>query len=232
MFKKLVTFGDSFLAQRTYFKEVKSISWIDYICRENNFRLDGYGDGGTNPYNAILNFLEYNKDFDICFFSWSHISRVIYKNRRLIDIANGYETAQEQIDIPQQELTDIYYKYVFATDDFEWVKAQAMLEWFDRHLQENYKDKKFIHFYSLKVNDKAFYPHIFKHGINIKPYLAEFSHIGGEDYTPIDPHNVKPSDRRIHMIPKVHKLIGNQLNKVLKDESLSNGDVVEFSLEH
>ena len=34
------------------------------------------------------------------------------------------------------------------------------------------------------------------------------------------------------MIPKVHKLIGNQLNKVLKDESLSNGDVVEFSLEH
>ena len=78
----------------------------------------------------------------ICFFSWSKILRVIYNNRRLIDIANGYETAQEQIDIPQQELTDIYYKYVFATDDFEWVKAQAMLEWFDRHLQENYKDKQ------------------------------------------------------------------------------------------
>jgi len=53
MFKKLVTFGDSFLAQRTYFKEVEPISWIDYICKENNFRLDGYGDGGTNPYNAI-----------------------------------------------------------------------------------------------------------------------------------------------------------------------------------
>ena len=232
MFKKLVTFGDSFLAQRAYFKTTEPISWIDYICKENNFRLDGYGDGGTNPYNAILNFLEYNEDFDICFFSWSHIFRVIYNNRRLIDIANGYETAQEQIDIPQQELTDIYYKYVFATDDFEWVKAQAMLEWFDRHLQKNYKDKKFIHFYSLKINDKDFYPHIFKHGINIKPHLAEFSHIGGEDYTPIDPHNVKPSDRRIHMIPKVHKLIANQLNKILKDESLSNGDVVEFSLEH
>jgi len=221
---KLVTFGDSFLAQRAYFKTIEPISWIDYICKENNFSLDGYGDGGTNPYNAILNFLEYNEDFDICFFSWSHIFRVIYNNRRLIDIANGYETAQEQIDIPQQELTDIYYKYVFATDDFEWVKAQAMLEWFDRHLQENYKDKKFIHFYSLDVNDKAFYPHIFKHGTNIKPHLVEFSYIGGED--------MNTPNRILHLIPEVHKSFAKQLNKVLKDESLKNGDIVEFNLEH
>ena len=221
--KKLVTFGDSFLAQRRSFEEAESRSWIDYVCRENKFRLDGYGDGGTNPYNAILNFLDYNKDFHTCFFSWSHIFRVIYNNRRLIDIANGYETAQEQIDIPQQELSKLYYKYVFATDEFEWVKAQAMLEWFDRHLQENYKDKKFIHLYSLHISDKAFYPHIFKHGINIKPHLAEFSYIGGEDYN--------HADRLIHLTTEAHQLFAKQLNKVLKDESLNNGDVVEFSLE-
>ena len=223
--KKLVTFGDSFLAQRRSFEETESRSWIDYVCRENKFRLDGYGDGGTNPYNAILNFLDYNKDFHTCFFSWSHIFRVIYNNRRLIDIANGYETAQEQIDIPQQELSKLYYKYVFATDEFEWVKAQAMLEWFDRHLQENYKDKKFIHFYCFEINPKGFYPHMFEHGINIKPCLNDFSNIGDKkEYKNNDP-------RLLHMIPKVHKLFAKQLNKVLKDKSLNNGDVVEFSLE-
>ena len=223
--KKLVTFGDSFLAQRRSFEETESRSWIDYVCRENKFRLDGYGDGGTNPYNAILNFLDYNKDFHTCFFSWSHIFRVNYNNRRLIDIANGYETAQEQIDIPQQELSKLYYKYVFATDEFEWVKAQAMLEWFDRHLQENYKDKKFIHFYCFEINPKGFYPHMFEHGINIKPCLNDFSNIGDKkEYKNNDP-------RLLHMIPKVHKLFAKQLNKVLKDKSLNNGDVVEFSLE-
>ena len=224
--KKLVTFGDSFLAQRRSFEETESRSWIDYVCRENKFRLDGYGDGGTNPYNAILNFLDYNKDFHTCFFSWSHIFRVIYNNRRLIDIANGYETAQEQIDIPQQELSKLYYKYVFATDEFEWVKAQAMLEWFDRHLQENYKDKKFIHFYCFEINPKGFYPHMFEHGINIKPCLNDFSNIGDKkEYKNNDP-------RLLHMIPKVHKLFAKQLNKVLKDKSLNNGDVVEFNLEY
>ena len=221
---KLVTFGDSFLAQRRVVKQ-QSRSWIDMVCKENNFTLDGYGDAATGPYNAIFNFLNYKEDFDICFFSWSHILRAIYNNRKLIDIANGYETAQEQINISQQELTDFYHKYVLTTDKFEWVKAQAMLEWFDRHLQENCKDKKFIHFYCFKINPKGFYPHMFEHGINIKPCLNDFSNIGDKkEYKNNDP-------RLLHMIPKVHKLFAKQLNKVLKDKSLNNGDVVEFSLE-
>ena len=53
---KLVTFGDSFLAQRKYYPTSKPTSWIDMVCQENNFTLDGYGDGGTGPYNAIFNF--------------------------------------------------------------------------------------------------------------------------------------------------------------------------------
>ena len=217
---KLVTFGDSFLAQRVYYKELEPTSWIDMVCQKNNFTLDGYGDGGTGPYNAIFNFLNYREDFDICFFSWSHISRVIYNNRRVIDIVKG---KQKEMDISGEELTELYHKYFFSTDEFEWVKAQAMLEWFDRHLQENYKDKKFIHLYSLHISDKAFYPHIFKHGINIKPHLAQFSYIGGEDYN--------HADRLIHLTTEAHQLFAKQLNKVLKDESLNNGDVVEFSLE-
>ena len=222
---KLVTFGDSFLAQRIYFREPPARSWIDYVCRENKFRLDGYGDGGTNPYNAILNFLDFKKDFDICFFSWSQIFRVFYNNRRLIDVAKGEELAQQQIDIPQEKLSKLYYKYVFATDEFEWVKAQAMLEWFDRHLQENYKDKKFIHLYCFEISDK-FYPHMFEHGINIKPHLTEFSLIGDKkEYKKYDP-------RLLHMIPEVHISFANQLNKVLKDKSLNNGDIVEFNLEY
>ena len=75
---RLVTFGDSFIAQRSYFKTLESRSWIDYVCRENNFDLDGYGDGGTGPYNAILNFLEYKEHFDVCFFVWSQIFRIFF----------------------------------------------------------------------------------------------------------------------------------------------------------
>ncbi len=93
----------------------------------------------------------------------------------------------------------------------------------EKNDKENYKDKKFIHLYSLHISDKAFYPHIFKHGINIKPHLAEFSYIGGEDYN--------HADRLIHLTTEAHQLFAKQLNKVLKDESLNNGDVVEFSLE-
>ena len=43
--------------------------------------------------------------------------------------------------------------------------------------------------------------------------------------------NKNNDPRLLHMIPKVHKLFAKQLNKVLKDKSLNNGDVVEFSLE-
>ena len=34
---KLVTFGDSFLAQRRVVKQ-QSRSWIDMVCKENNFK--------------------------------------------------------------------------------------------------------------------------------------------------------------------------------------------------
>ena len=219
---KLVTFGDSFLAQRVYYKELEPTSWIDMVCQKNNFTLDGYGDAATGPYNAIFNFLNYREDLDICFFSWSYILRAIYNNRKLIDIVKG---KQKEMDISGEELTELYHKYFFSTDEFEWVKAQAMLEWFDRHLQKNYKDKKFIHFYCFEINHKGFYPHMFEHGINIKPCLNDFSNIGDKkEYKNNDP-------RLLHMIPKVHKLFAKQLNKVLKDKSLNNGDVVEFSLE-
>ena len=67
---------------------------------------------------------------------------------------------------------------------------------------------------------------MFEHGINIKPCLNDFSNIGDKkEYKNNDP-------RLLHMIPKVHKSFAKQLNKVLKDESLKNGDIVEFNLEH
>ena len=39
-------------------------------------------------------------------------------------------------------------------------------------------------------------------------------------------------DRILHLIPEVHKPFSKQVNKVLKDKSLNNGDVVEFNLEY
>ena len=88
---KLVTFGDSFIAQRNHLPFIDktrstNFTWIDYVCRENNFRLDGYGDGGTGPYNAILNFLEYKEHFDVCFFVWSQIFRIFFNQRSVSDI--------------------------------------------------------------------------------------------------------------------------------------------------
>ena len=219
---KLVTFGDSFLAQRKYYPTLKPTSWIDMVCQENNFTLDGYGDGGTGPYNAIFNFLNYREDFDICFFSWSHIFRVIYNNRRVIDIVKG---KQKEMDISGEELTELYHKYFFSTDEFEWVKAQAMLEWFDRYLQKIYKDKKFIHLYCFKINNKDFYPHTFKHGINVFPFLEDFAKID-------EPKDIGDDYRKLHMAPKVHVSFARQLNEVLNNNSLNDGDTVEFDIEH
>ena len=82
---KLVTFGDSFVVQRTFFLPEESKSWLDYVCRENKFRLDGYGDGGTGPYNAILNFLEYEEDFDICFCALYTIKMRVTSNEPCVD---------------------------------------------------------------------------------------------------------------------------------------------------
>ena len=53
---RLVTFGDSFIAQRNYFKDIKPKSWLDIICKENDFELDGYGCSETGILNTIMNF--------------------------------------------------------------------------------------------------------------------------------------------------------------------------------
>ena len=202
--KKLVTFGDSFIAQRKYFKELEPKSWLDIICKENNFDLDGRGVGGVGPWSTIMNFLNYDKDFDVCFFAWSTLHR--------------------EMNIKKE------------TDDYIFLKGIALLQWFDRFLQKNYSDKKIIHLYSFKEEDIKvgilkknnihfdFYPHIFEQGINIKPELIKFSKLFDFKTT--------SDDRPLHMASQVHKSFAKQLNKVLKDESLNNGDMVEFNLEY
>tara|TARA_A100001515_G_scaffold4032_1_gene4042 strand:- start:607 stop:1224 length:618 start_codon:yes stop_codon:yes gene_type:complete len=203
---KLVTFGDSFLAQHKYFPKIEPTSWIDMVCQENNFDLDGHGVGGIGPWSTIMNFLNYDKDFDVCFFAWSSLHR--------------------EMNIKKE------------TDDYIFLKGIALLQWFDRFLQKNYSDKKIIHLYSFKEEDIKFevgilkknnihfdfYPHIFEQGINIKPELLEFSKL-------LD-FNFEKDIRPLHMASQVHKSFAKQLNKVLKDESLNNGDMVEFNLEY
>jgi len=186
---KLVTFGDSFVAQEYKFQSTRISTWLDIICKENNFDLDGRGVGGIGPWSTIMDFLNYDKDFDVCFFAWSTLHR------------------------------------------------EALLQWFDRFLQKNYSDKKIIHLYSFKEEDNLvdsilkknnihfdFYPHIFEQGINIKPELLKFSKLLDFNFE----KDIKP----LHMASQVHKSFAKQLNKVLKDESLNNGDMVEFNLEY
>ena len=152
-----------------------------------------------------MDFLNYDKDFDVCFFAWSTLHR--------------------EVDIKKE------------TDDFIFLKGIALLQWFDRFLQKNYSDKKIIHLYSFKEEDNLvdsilkknnihfdFYPHIFEQGINIKPELLKFSKLLDFNFE----KDIKP----LHMASQVHKSFAKQLNKVLKDESLNNGDMVEFNLEY
>jgi len=201
---KLVTFGDSFVAQRVYYKELEPKSWLDVICRENNFVLDGCGLGGNGIWTTVMDFLNHEKDFDVCIFGWSTLHR--------------------EMDIRKEN------------DDSIFLKGISLLQWFDRFLQKNYSDKKIIHLYSFKEEDIKvgilkknnihfdFYPHIFEQGINIKPELLEFSKL-------LD-FNFQNDIRPLHMASQVHKSFAKQLNKVLKDESLNNGDMVEFNLEY
>jgi hypothetical protein len=201
---KLVTFGDSFVAQLVYYKKLEPRSWLDVICRENNFVLDGCGLGGNGIWTTIMDFLNYEKDFDVCIFGWSTLHR--------------------EMDIRKEN------------DDSIFLKGIALLQWFDRFLQKNYSDKKIIHLYCFKEQDKLFdidilikndisfdfYPHIFNQGVNIKPELLKFSKL-------LD-FKLEHDDRTLHMAPQVHKSFGKQLNEVLKDKSLKNGDIVEFNL--
>tara|TARA_Y100000296_G_C5174544_1_gene259265 strand:+ start:3128 stop:3760 length:633 start_codon:yes stop_codon:yes gene_type:complete len=206
---KLVTFGDSFVEQSVH---IEPLTWLDYVCQENDLILDSRGVGGIGPWSTIMNFLDYDKDFDICFFAWSTLHR--------------------EMDIKKD------------SNDYIFLKGIALLQWFDRFLQKNYSDKKIIHLYSFKESDYIsddgsghevnilnknnihfdFYPHIFEQGINIKPELLEFSKLLDFNFT--------KDIRSLHMAPQVHESFAKQLNKVLKDESLNNGDVVEFNLEY
>ncbi len=224
---KLVTFGDSFLAQYRYFPKLEPTSWIDFICEKNNFKLHGFGDPGTGPYNAVMNFMNYRKDFDICFFAWSEIFRDFYPHRTLAGIAKGKSSAMGELEkmfIPttQKEFSNFNTEYNL-NKDFETLRVKATLEYLDKHLQKHYSDKKFIHFYCLSKYGK--YPYTFKHGINILPLLSEFANID-------KPKDMGYDNRPLHMAPKVHKSFARQLNDLLNDDSLNNGDTVEFDIEH
>jgi len=216
--KKLVTFGDSFIAQ-TQHDSFNPKSWLDYICIENKFRLDGYGSAETGVDNTIVNFLKYNKDFHTCLFTWSDPNREYLPLRNLQAIKND---SWEYITDKEKKIGDEYRKH-YSDTTIEHLKSVSILQWFDRYLRENHKDKKFIHLYCFELGDN-FYPHIFSQGINIKPELIKFSKLFDFKTT--------NDDRPLHMASQVHKSFAKQLNKVLKDESLKNGDIVEFNLEH
>ena len=51
------------------------------------------------------------------------------------------------------------------------------------------------------------------------------------EFSDLLPHRkVEDGGGLLHMDQLVHKSFGKQLDKVLKDESLNNGDIVEFNL--
>jgi|TARA_Y100000310_G_C20394799_1_gene674569 hypothetical protein len=229
--KKLVTFGDSFIAQHLYMKELEPESWIDYICKENSYVFDGYGCAETGIDNTIVNFLNYLEDFDVCIFAWSDPNREYIPLRNLKSIKGG---SWNFITDKEKNIGSEYRKY-FSDITIENIRSVSILQWFDRHLQKHYKDKKFIHLYCFELEDlqkhskfrlvgDKFYPHIFKRGINIKPELIKFSKL--LDFKTVD------EDRPLHMADKVSISFAKQLNKVLKDESLVDGNIVKFDLEY
>ena len=217
--KKLVTFGDSFIAQHLYLKELEPKSWIDIICKENNFEFDGYGCAETGIDNTIVNFLNYDKDFDVCIFAWTDPNREYLPLRNLRSIKGG---SWDFITDKEKNIGNEYRKY-FSDITIENIRSVSILQWFDKYLQKTYKDKKFIHLYCFELDDN-FYPHIFKQGINIKPELIKFSKL--LDFQTVDEY------RPLHMANKVSISFAKQLNKVLKDESLVDGNIVKFDLEY
>ncbi len=243
---KLITFGDSFIQQRSLHPTMET--WIDYICKENNFELDGYGIGGNGIWNTVLNFLEYKKDFDVCIFAWSEVSREYFPLRNIRNIRGGqnWNSKNEPSDINKK-----YDKY-YMDENLCILRAITWLRWFDGFLNDYYRDKKFIHLYcfqqefnlikeskfgNINLNDILvkypqqkdlkfnFYPHTFKHGINIRPSLMAFADL-------LPHRKVEDGGGLLHMDHPVHKSFANQLNTVLKDDDFRNGDIVEFNLEY
>ena len=239
---KLITFGDSFIAQRSLNPTMET--WIDYICKENNFELDGYGIPGNGIWNTVLNFLEYEEDFDVCIFAWSELSREYFPFKNISNIKHGIRSKQEYPDISEK-----YNKY-FMDENLCMLRAITWLRWFDEFLNDYYSDKKFIHLYcfqqgfnlikqskfgNINLNDILVkypqkrdlkfnvYPHTFNHGINIRPSLMAFANL-------LPHRKVEDGGGLLHMEHPVHKSFANQLNKILKDKLLKNGDIVEFEV--
>jgi hypothetical protein len=226
-------------------------TWIDYICKENNFEFDGYGVGGNGIWNTVLNFLEYEEDFDVCIFAWSEPSRAYFPLRTVSNISGDQNIKEDpRILYLISEVNEKYNKY-YMDENLCMLKAITWLRWFDEFLKEYYSDKKFIHLYSFQTdfyeNDKNifwgrntnsilaknsqkrdlefnFYHHTFKYGINIRPSLMAFAELF--------PRSDKDHGGELHMEHPVHKSFAKQLNKVLNDELLKNGDIVEFNLEY
>jgi hypothetical protein len=164
-----------------------------------------------------MNFKRYDKDFDVCIFAWTDPNRDYLPTRNLKAIKSGdYQSFTDK----EKKIGEKYFKY-FSDDSIRWLLSESVLRDFDRELLKLYPDKTFIHLYCFEINDK-FYPHIFKHGINIKSELIKFSKL-------LD-FKTDNDDRPLHMADEVHKSFGKQLDKVLKDESLNNGDIVEFDI--
>jgi hypothetical protein len=225
-------------------------TWIDYICKENNFEFDGYGIGGNGIWNTVLNFLEYEEDFDVCIFAWSEPSRDYYPVRNISNIQFGLGDSQTD-KVETSDINEKYNKY-YMDENLCILRAITWLRWFDGFLNDYYSDKKFIHLYcfqqefnlikeskfgNINLNDILvkypqkrdlkfnFYPHTFKHGINIRPTLMEFADL-------LPHRKVEDGGGLLHMDHPVHKSLANQLNTVLKDDDLRNGNIVEFNLEY
>ena len=145
---KLITFGDSFIAQRSLNSTMET--WIDYICKENNFEFDGYGVGGNGIWNTVLNFLEYEEDFDVCIFAWSEPSRAYFPLRTVSNISSDQNIKEDpRILYLISEVNEKYNKY-YMDENLCMLKAITWLRWFDEFLKEYYSDKKFIHLYCFQ----------------------------------------------------------------------------------
>lgn len=235
---KIVGFGDSFiLGPPTPVKEIDD-TYQALLGNKYNTYPEFRGIGGTGPWHAFFDFLNYfktcNEHVDVVLMAWSEAHRLYNpmltrQNAELAaKVANKPNISFNEVFSAVQQ----YYDFVMDTEKQNY-EIQALMTMFD-DMVSNYPNTKFINLHSFsRLNkgegwkdyddvSKLQYHYKFKNSMEIRPCLIYLSRL--EDW-PGD-NNMHLEKRECHLSPKMHKLVADAIISAI--ENYSPGKIVNI----
>lgn len=235
---KIVGFGDSFILGPPSPVTTITDSYQVLLGNKYNTYPEFRGKGGTGPWHAFFDFLEYFKKpkekVNVVIMAWSEATR-LYKP--LLSQENA-ELAARASNNPNITYEDVflavqqYSQFIFDTDKQNY-ELRALMTMFDDMALE-YPNIKFINLHSFSWLDKNFgwksydyasklkYHYTFKNTMEIRPCLM---HLSRKEGWPGD-ENMHLETRECHLSPTMHRLVADAIIEAI--ENYSPGKIVNI----